>query len=129
MGPGHREHVELQLLSCAPTTGAVDETFPSPLTRRTVAIIDPTSVEEAAAAMESLRADAVRREEQARVAQAEAASAAEMREYDEALREVEEAAAQYQRESEQRMLQEVAAAEAQERRAQAEAVAEALRRP
>lgn len=123
------EHVELQLLQCAPTTTPVDQTHPSPLRRRTVSIIDPTSVEDAATAMESLREEATRREEQARVAQAEAASAAEQREYEAALREVDEAAAAYQQAKEKAMLQEVAAEEAQERRAQAEAVAEALRKP
>ena len=91
--------------------------------------LDADAIAEAATAMEALREQAARQEDDARQRHLDEAAAAERKPLDDALRAVDESAAAEQRQAEKRMLQELAEQEAAEREAQAAAIARALRRP
>ena len=91
--------------------------------------LDADAIADAAAAMEALREQAARREDDARQRYLDEAAAAERKPLDDALRAVEESAAADQRQAEKQMLRELAEQEAAEREAQAAAIARALRRP
>jgi hypothetical protein len=121
------DRVRLVLIRQAGTEG--NDALPSPFSLEVREIFDADAVLEATEAMECLRAEAARREADARDRRERALAAAARKPYDDALREVDENAADEQRHLEAEMRRELAAQEAAERRAQASAVARALRRP
>jgi hypothetical protein len=106
-----------------------DDAVPSPFSLEVYETFDADAVLEATEAMERLRAEAARREADARDRHERELAAAARKPYDDALREVDENAADEQRRAEAEMRRELAEQESAERRAQAAAVARALRRP
>jgi len=121
------DRVGLMLIRRAGTAG--DDAAPSPFSVKVCETFDADAMLEATEAMERLRAEAARREADARDRHERALAAAARKPYDDALREVDEEAAAEQRRAEAQMRRELAEQEAAERRVQASAVARALRRP
>lgn len=122
------EHVELQLISCAPLTGRAADP-PSPFSRLVVRRLNAEDMEGAAEAMEELREEAAARELRARERHEQAGVEAANKAHDERLSEIDSQAAAELAAREQQLRRELAEQEAAERRAQAEALARALRRP
>jgi hypothetical protein len=102
---------------------------PTPFSAKVCETFDADAILEATEAMERLRAEAARRETDARDRHERALVAAARKPYDDALREVDENADDEQRRAEAEIRRELAAQEAAERRAEAAAIARALRRP
>jgi len=121
------DEVELQLICCAPIADRVAGA-PSPFSRLAVRRLDAEDVEAAAEAMEQVRGDAAERERRARERHELADMDAASRACDERLSEIDSEAAADLAAREQQLRHEFAEQEAVERRAQAEAVAQALRR-
>ena len=121
------EEVELQLICCAPIADRVAGA-PSPFSRLAVRRLDAEDVEGAAEAMEHVRGEAAEREWRARERHERADMDAASRVCDERLSEIDSDAAADLAAREQQLRHEFAEQEAVERRAQAEAVAQALRR-
>lgn len=122
------EHVELQVISCAPAADS-SATSPSPFSRSIVRRIDADDMEAAAEAMEQLRDEATERERRSRERHDRADVAAANRAHDEKLDEIDREAAVELAAREQQLRREFAEQDAAERRAQAQALARALRRP
>jgi hypothetical protein len=121
------DHIDLILVS---HTGSAENKWVARAFSRSVTrSLDADAIADAATAMEGLREQAARREDDARRRHLDEAAAADRKPLDDALRAVDESAAAEQRQAEKRMLQELAEQEAAEREAQAAAIARALRRP
>jgi hypothetical protein len=101
---------------------------PSGFEEHIVRRLDPQDVAAAAEAMEELRAEAEARESAARDAWHASAAQADRRRHEQALRAVDAAGRQELARQEARMRAELAEEERVEQQAQAQAVAEALRR-
>jgi hypothetical protein len=121
------DRVDLVLLSRAGS--AENEGVAGALRKIVTQSLDADAIADAATAMEALRDQAARREDDARQRYLDEAADAERKPLDDALRTVDETAAAEQRQAEKQMLKELAEQEAAEREAQAAAIARALRRP
>jgi hypothetical protein len=122
------ESVRLLLLRCAPARPRAGGA-PTPFSRSFVRKVDPDDVEAAAEAMESLRAEAAKREQQAEDRHTRNQLETERRRHEARLAEIDRENAEAIQAGEERMRRELAEQEAADRRAQADAVARALRRP
>jgi len=117
--------VELSLLERRPSAGPVVQGAPSPYVRHAMTSVDPDDVEEAAAAMERLRDEAVECEERGRLAFLAQERAVEQQAHRDALDEIDRRTRAYAKAQDATLEAETAA----QRAAQAEAVARAIRKP
>jgi flagellar biosynthesis GTPase FlhF len=122
------ESVHLQLLRSAPGQPRAGGA-PSPFSRTLVRRVDAEDVEAAAEAMEALRAEASELERQAQERRMRDQVESERRQHEARLAEIERATASAIKAGEEQARRELAEQQAADRRAQADAVAQALRRP